>query len=147
MNHEEVIKALEEGISFIEDLNPDEAVVNENNHVVAVRFKAKDRTVELPARSVMVAAGTTPNITYEKEHTGTFRLDKNKKFFESHRVRRNDGGSFVLEPETAAKPLSRPHLPSGSSNTALTITPILRRPTPVGLSTVSRDTRCGRRIA
>ena len=97
LNHEEVIKALEEGISFIEDLNPDEAVVNENNHVVAVRFKAKDRTVELPARSVMVAAGTTPNITYEKEHSGTFRLDKNKKFFESHRVRRNDGGSFVLE--------------------------------------------------
>src|SRR5262245_89463 len=52
LNHEEVIKALEEGIAFIEDMNPDEAVVNEGNHVVAVRFKAKGRTVELPARSV-----------------------------------------------------------------------------------------------
>jgi len=98
LNHEEVIKALEEGISFIEDMNPEEAVVNEGNHVVAVRFKARGRTVELPAHSVMVAAGTTPNITYEKEHSGTFRLDKNKKFFEPHTVKRNDDGSFSLVP-------------------------------------------------
>jgi NADPH-dependent glutamate synthase beta subunit-like oxidoreductase/NAD(P)H-flavin reductase len=98
LNHEEVIKALEEGISFIEDMNPEEAVVDETDHVVAVRFKTKDRTVELPARSVMVAAGTTPNITYEKEHSGTFRLDRNKKFFEPHSVKRNEDGTFDLEP-------------------------------------------------
>ncbi len=59
LNHEEVIKALEEGISFIENVNPEEAVVDENNHVQAMRFAAPGRTVELPARSVMVAAGTT----------------------------------------------------------------------------------------
>ena len=29
--------------------------------------------VELPARTVLVAAGTAPNITYEKEHPGTLR--------------------------------------------------------------------------
>src|SRR5438552_9387077 len=66
LNHEEVIKALEEGISFIEDMNPDEAVVNEHDHVQAMRFAGPDRNVDLPARSVMVAAGTTPNISYEK---------------------------------------------------------------------------------
>ncbi len=98
LNHEEVIKALEEGISFIEDMNPEEAVVDDGNNLTAVRFKAKDRIVELTARSMMVAAGTTPNITYEKEYTGSFQLDSKKKFFAPHRVKRNGDGSFGLEP-------------------------------------------------
>ena len=63
-----------------------------------MRFKAKGREVELPARSVMVAAGTTPNITYEKEHAGTFQMDSKKKFFAAHRVTRNADGAFALEP-------------------------------------------------
>ena len=76
--------ALEEGISFVENVNPEEAVVDANNHVQAMRFSAPGRTVELPARSVMVAAGTTPNITYEKEHAGSFQMDSKKKFFQPH---------------------------------------------------------------
>jgi NAD(P)H-flavin reductase len=40
--------------------------------------------VELPARTVMIAAGTSPNVIYEKEHAGTFKLDKWKQFFQSH---------------------------------------------------------------
>src|SRR5215468_8922699 len=98
LNHEEVIKALEEGIAFIENLNPEEAVVDDANNLTAVRFKAKYRIVELPARSMMVAAGTTPNITYEKEHAGSFQLDSKKKFFAPHRTKRNPDGSFTLEP-------------------------------------------------
>ena len=86
LNHEEVIKALEEGISFIENVNPEEAIVDENNHVRAMRFSAPGRTVELPARAVLVAAGTTPNITYEKEHPGSFRMDSKKKFFAAHQA-------------------------------------------------------------
>jgi NAD(P)H-flavin reductase len=93
-----VIKALEEGISFIEGLNPEEAVVDAANNLQAVRFKADNRFVELPARSMMVAAGTTPNITYEKEHSGSFQLDSKKKFFAPHQAKRNDDGSFFLEP-------------------------------------------------
>ena len=98
LNHEEVIKALEEGIFFIENVNPEEAVVDENNHVQAMRFSAPDRKVELPARSVMVAAGTTPNITYEKEHPGSFQMDSKKKFFAAHKVARKPDGSLALEP-------------------------------------------------
>jgi len=93
-----VIKELEEGISFVEGMNPEEAVVDEGHNVIAVRFKTKDRVVELPARSMMVAAGTNPNITYEKEHSGSLQLDSQKKFFKPHRARRNDDGSFMLEP-------------------------------------------------
>jgi NADPH-dependent glutamate synthase beta subunit-like oxidoreductase/NAD(P)H-flavin reductase len=97
LNHEEVIKALEEGISFVENVNPEEAIVDHNNHVQSMRFSAPGRSVELPARSVMVAAGTTPNITYEKEHPGSFQMDSKKKFFAAHQVVKKDG-ALALEP-------------------------------------------------
>ena len=78
LNHEEVIKALEEGIAFAENLNPIEAVPDEYGAVTAMIFKREGqegagrtrRDVTLPARTVLVAAGTTPNITYEKEIAG-----------------------------------------------------------------------------
>ena len=97
LNHEEVIKALEEGIAFIENINPLEAIVDEHNQVRAMRFSGQGHEVELPARAVLVAAGTTPNITYEKEHPGSFRMDSKKKFFAPHQVVRQADGSFALE--------------------------------------------------
>src|SRR4029453_6253329 len=107
LNHEEVIKSLEEGITFIECMNPEEAIVDEHNAVTAVKFRAQgqvegkwrdlDRIVELPARSFLVPAGTTPNITYEKEYPGTFKMDARKKFFAAHRAVSSSDGSFALE--------------------------------------------------
>jgi len=103
LNHEEVIKALEEGIAFAENLNPIEAVPGGEGAVASLVFKreAKDSAVtleELPARTVLVAAGTSPNVTYEKERAGTFQLDSKAKFFQPHRVVR-DGGRFRLAPD------------------------------------------------
>jgi NADPH-dependent glutamate synthase beta subunit-like oxidoreductase/NAD(P)H-flavin reductase len=98
LNHEEVVKALEEGIYFVENLNPEEALLDDGRRVRAVRFRSSDgRPVELPARSVLIAAGTTPNVTYEKEHPGAFRLDSKGKFFQSHRLRTGDDGTMTLE--------------------------------------------------
>ena len=95
LNHEEVIKALEEGIAFAENLNPIEAVPDERGACSAMIFKREgqeagraSRTVTLPARTVLVAAGTSPNITYEKEAPDTFQLDAKKKFFQPHSGRR-----------------------------------------------------------
>jgi NAD(P)H-flavin reductase len=51
--------------------------------------------VEMPARSVLVAAGTSPNIMYEKERPGTFALDKWKSFFRVHR--KTEQGLEVVE--------------------------------------------------
>ncbi|MEO8257303.1 MAG: FAD-dependent oxidoreductase [Acidobacteriota bacterium] len=89
LNHEEVTKALEEGITFAENLSPVEAVPDERGAVRALRFVREGRadtagTVTLPARTVLVAAGTTPNITYEREYAGTFQLDGKRKFFAPH---------------------------------------------------------------
>lgn len=95
LNHEEVCKALEEGISFIECLSPVEANCDSFGAVSSITFERQKadqngkvagsgEMITLPARSVCVAAGTSPNVIYEKEYPGTFKLDRWKQFFKSH---------------------------------------------------------------
>ena len=94
LNYEEVIKSFEEGIWYAENLSPAEAMADDFGHVRSIvfqkqivedgRWKDSGEVVELPARSVMVAAGTSPNVIYEKEHPGTFKLDKWGQFFQAH---------------------------------------------------------------
>ena len=96
LNYEEIEKAFEEGIAYAEMLSPVEAVPDEFGHVKALLFEKQivedgrwqdsGTIIELPARSVMIAAGTSPNVIYEKEHPGTFKLDKWKQFFQSYSV-------------------------------------------------------------
>jgi NADPH-dependent glutamate synthase beta subunit-like oxidoreductase/NAD(P)H-flavin reductase len=87
LNHEEVVKALEEGVGFVENLAPTEAVPDAFGAVEALKFKrANGGEVVLPARSVCVAAGTSPNTVYERECPGTFRLDDDGRFFRKHRL-------------------------------------------------------------
>jgi NADPH-dependent glutamate synthase beta subunit-like oxidoreductase len=85
-NHEEIIKALEEGIYYAECLEPTEAVLDEHGHVQQLRCVRSDsgESVTLPARAVLVAAGSIPNTVYEREHPGTFEMDG--KFFAAYRI-------------------------------------------------------------
>ncbi len=108
LNHEEVVKALEEGIAFAENLNPIAAEPDEHGAVKAVIFKREgpeaqdghDATVTLPAYTVLVAAGTTPNITYEKEVTGTLSArPTKKKVFQPHVVVRDGVDRLHLRPD------------------------------------------------
>ena len=48
--------------------------------------RADGSRIELPARTVLVAAGTVPNVTYEKEHPGSFSLDSKQKFFQGFKA-------------------------------------------------------------
>jgi len=98
LNHEEVVKALEEGIWFDENLDPREIVVDEHGHATALILKGPSGSVELPARTILVAAGTSPNVTYEKEQPGTFQLDSKKRFFQGFRADRTAAG-VSLEPD------------------------------------------------
>ncbi|HVF55311.1 MAG TPA: FAD-dependent oxidoreductase, partial [Pyrinomonadaceae bacterium] len=110
LNHEEVAKALEEGISFIENMTPVEAVADEHGAVGALVFRRMRRDAEsgkwreseeelrLPARTVCVAAGTSPNTVYEKERPGTFALDEWREFFAPHKIERNGDGHVRLAP-------------------------------------------------
>ncbi len=105
LNHEEITKSLEEGISYIENMNPTEAVPDEYGAVSAIVFERMKHDVEagkwkpsgefvtLPARMVCVAAGTSPNTIYEREAPGTFALDEWKEFFSPHNVEAGADGT------------------------------------------------------
>src|SRR5207302_8339490 len=57
LNHEEVEKALEEGVIFAEGLSPSRIEVDPYGHARAVVFAVDGKEVELAARSVLIAAG------------------------------------------------------------------------------------------
>jgi NADPH-dependent glutamate synthase beta subunit-like oxidoreductase/NAD(P)H-flavin reductase len=107
LNHEEVIKSLEEGIRFAERLNPVECIPDAHGAVAEIRceyqvqkdgrWQSSGEFVALPARAVMIAAGTHPNTTYNREHPGTFQLDDKGEFYRGHKVQ-NTGGAKQLVP-------------------------------------------------
>jgi hypothetical protein len=47
---------------------------------------ATGEMVELPARSVFVAAGTSPNTMYEKEFPNTFVMDSRNQYFAAYQA-------------------------------------------------------------
>ncbi|MFZ5524994.1 MAG: FAD-dependent oxidoreductase [Pseudomonadota bacterium] len=85
LNHEEIEKSLEEGISFAEGLNPTRIEVDEFGAVRAVRMSRQQRSeagvwssgaeVEIAARTILVAAGTQPNTVLAREDPAHFTLD------------------------------------------------------------------------
>ncbi len=85
LNHEEVEKALEEGIWFAEGLTPSRVNVDPWDHVRSVHFTVQKRDdagewrvtgeVELSARALLVAAGTQPNTVLAREDGNTYKLD------------------------------------------------------------------------
>jgi NADPH-dependent glutamate synthase beta subunit-like oxidoreductase/NAD(P)H-flavin reductase len=85
LNHEEVQKALEEGIRFAEGLTPLSVEVDERGHARALRVSVQQRSedgkwsevrrAELAARTILIAAGTQPNTVLAREDPDHFRLD------------------------------------------------------------------------
>ena len=75
LNHEEVAKALEEAVRFAEGLTPRAVEVDDFGHAAGLRVARTDGSeVVLPARSILVAAGTQPNTVLARED-GRIRLD------------------------------------------------------------------------
>jgi len=76
LNHEEVEKALEEGIWFAEGLTPLAVDVDNYGAVRGMQLQTADgREHWLPAHTVFVAAGTQPNTVLAREDADHFRLD------------------------------------------------------------------------
>src|SRR2546423_1177869 len=99
LNHEEVEKALEEGISFAEGLTPSRIEVDQYGHAGAVVFATADgKEVELPARSVLIAAGTQPNTVLAREEGVSLTLDG--KYF----LACDENGAPVRPERHTAKP-------------------------------------------
>jgi NADPH-dependent glutamate synthase beta subunit-like oxidoreductase len=71
LNHEEVLKALEEDIRFVEGLSPVAVEVDANGHAKALKVAGEQNGAKieatLPARTILVAAGTQPNTVLARE--------------------------------------------------------------------------------
>ena len=108
LNHEEVSKAFEEGVRFAECLSPEEVEVDAAGTAAALKCRrhhydeatgklvATDEMITLPARTILVAAGTQPNTVLARED-GQVLLDG--RYFQAY----GEDGEKV-KPERSAKP-------------------------------------------
>lgn len=108
LNHEEIEKAMEEGIFFAEGMNPLEVIVDNYGHARALkcarmetgddgRLVDSGNTAQLAARSILIAAGTQPNTVLAREDAEHMQIDG--KYF---RALDEDGNP--VQPEKVAKP-------------------------------------------
>ncbi|MEQ1813893.1 MAG: FAD-dependent oxidoreductase, partial [Candidatus Nitrotoga sp.] len=108
LNHEEVEKALEEGIYFAEGLTPLRVEIDANQDVCAMVIKQQVMDADgiwqslgelsLPARTILVAAGTQPNTVLSREFPEQFQLDG--KYFQAC----NEHGEVVKPERGNTKP-------------------------------------------
>jgi NADPH-dependent glutamate synthase beta subunit-like oxidoreductase len=101
LNHEEVHKALEEDIRFAEGLSPVSVEVDANGHCTALKVAGQQGgekiAAALPARTILVAAGTQPNTVLARE-------DVTHAFIDGKYFRAIDEAGEPVTPEAIAKP-------------------------------------------
>ncbi|HUU73455.1 MAG TPA: FAD-dependent oxidoreductase [Burkholderiales bacterium] len=106
LNHEEVEKALEEGIRFVERVTPVSVEVNDFGHATALTVaapaaddngNATESRLTLPAGTILVAAGTQPNTVAAREDPDHFQLDG--RYFQAV-----DENGAQVQPARTAKP-------------------------------------------
>jgi NADPH-dependent glutamate synthase beta subunit-like oxidoreductase/NAD(P)H-flavin reductase len=101
LNHEEVLKALEEDIRFVEGLSPVAVEVDANGAAEALKVEGQQGgeniSATLPARTILVAAGTQPNTVLARE-------DAAHAFIDGKYFRALDEEGLPATPERVAKP-------------------------------------------
>jgi NADPH-dependent glutamate synthase beta subunit-like oxidoreductase/NAD(P)H-flavin reductase len=108
LNHEEVEKALEEGIRFAEAFSPTRIEVDEFGAARAIGLSVQHRSEDgvwssgaetlFAARTILIAAGTHPNTVLAREDPGNFELDG--RYFQAC----DENGSHVRPEPSSAKP-------------------------------------------
>ena len=109
LNHEEVTKAMEEGIHFAECLTPEEVEIDPFGAASSLilrkqkfdettgKFLASDEMVTFPARTILIAAGTQPNTVLAREDEANVKIDG--RYFQAL-----DEDGQPAKPERSAKP-------------------------------------------
>lgn len=101
LNHEEVLKALEEDIRFVEGLSPVAVEIDEAGQARALKVAGEQNGVPveatLPARTILVAAGTQPNTVLARE-------DATHAFIDGKYFRALDEAGNAVTPERVCKP-------------------------------------------
>jgi len=104
LNHEEVAKAFEEGIRFAEGLTPKAVEIDRWGHAAALKLATADGAeVTLPARAILVAAGTQPNTVLAREDPDHVVLDG--KYFAAV-----DAAGARVKPEPATSKPAEPQV-------------------------------------
>ncbi|MFZ2726544.1 MAG: pyridine nucleotide-disulfide oxidoreductase [Methylococcaceae bacterium] len=111
-NHEEIEKALEEGIALAEGMSPVAAQADEYGHLNAVEFEKlvcengrwqnSGQLITVPLRGLYVAAGTSPNTIYQSEYPDTFVMDK--WFFQRYEPELTSEGVSLVEMHDDTQP-------------------------------------------
>jgi NADPH-dependent glutamate synthase beta subunit-like oxidoreductase/NAD(P)H-flavin reductase len=109
LNHEEVHKAMEEGIRFAEGLTPLAVEVDAGGNARALKVSIQKRgddgqwretgQAELPACTILIAAGTQPNTVLAREDAENFKLDG--RYFQAC----DENGAPVAVEKAISKPL------------------------------------------
>ena len=108
LNHEEIHKAMEQGIRFAELLSPTGVEVDEHGWASALNLEVMEmgddgrphgtgRKTQLPARAVLIAAGTQPNTVLSRENPSFADLDG--KYFQAV-----DASGNKVTPQWSGKP-------------------------------------------
>ncbi len=108
LNHEEVTKAFQQGVQFVEMVSPIAVDVDKHGHASAIKLELNEvdttkvsngnkEIITLPARCILIAAGTQPNTVTAREYPGFNKLDG--KYFQAQ----NEDGEAIT-PEWSAKP-------------------------------------------
>ncbi len=69
-----------------------EALKLERMAVVEGKLRGSGEIYELPARTICVAAGTSPNVTLRAQMPGTFELDADGSYFKGYALKENGAG-------------------------------------------------------
>ena len=92
----------EPGVRFAELLTPEEVEIDAAGAACALRFGQRNgETVTLPAKTILVAAGTQPNTVLAREDDHNVTLDG--RFFQAY-----DENGVKVKPERIAKPAGSP---------------------------------------
>ncbi len=100
LNHEEVEKAFEEGIFFSELFEPQAIGCDKSGYASSITLKkagTENDTITIPARTILIAAGTNPNTVLQREDPEHFALDG--KYFKAV-----DASGNHVKPERVSKP-------------------------------------------
>jgi NADPH-dependent glutamate synthase beta subunit-like oxidoreductase/NAD(P)H-flavin reductase len=97
LNHEEVALALREGIRVAESRAPEAVEVDRFGQASAIVLKGPEDSVTVPARTILIAAGTQPNTVLGREDPDNILLDG--RYFQAY-----DEDGNPARPEKSAKP-------------------------------------------
>lgn len=97
LNHEELEKAFDEGIFFASNVTPLKINTDDSGHATSIFVQQNNNEITYPAKTILIAAGTKPNIQLHDEIKGVLSLNKN------HFQATNDLGEKIT-PQVSPKP-------------------------------------------